>query len=103
MCRRPTSRQPSPQSMEFAGGSFARHYNRWVISVSHTVSAFAPRLTRTRGLFSPQDYAQMRAFFAARPELTPTPTRALPALAHQLGLAGLFAKDESGRFGLNAF
>jgi diaminopropionate ammonia-lyase len=45
----------------------------------------------------------MRAFFEARPQLTPTPTRALPALARQLGLAGLFAKDESGRFGLNAF
>ena len=45
----------------------------------------------------------MRAFFEARPHLTPTPTRALPALAHKLGLAGLFAKDESGRFGLNAF
>ena len=45
----------------------------------------------------------MRAFFAARPHLTPTPARALPALARELGLAGLFAKDESGRFGLNAF
>jgi diaminopropionate ammonia-lyase len=45
----------------------------------------------------------MRAFFAARPELTPTPTRSLPALAADLGLTGLLAKDESGRFGLNAF
>jgi diaminopropionate ammonia-lyase len=60
-------------------------------------------LTRTPGLFSADDYAQMRAFFAARPQLTPTPLGALPALARELGLAGLFAKDESGRFGLNAF
>ncbi len=45
----------------------------------------------------------MRAFFAARPGLTPTPARALPALARNLGLADLSAKDESGRFGLNAF
>jgi diaminopropionate ammonia-lyase len=45
----------------------------------------------------------MRAFFEARPHLTPTPARALPALARQLGLAGLWAKDESERFGLNAF
>jgi len=45
----------------------------------------------------------MRAFFAARPQLTPTPVRALPALARELGLAALVAKDESGRFGLNAF
>jgi diaminopropionate ammonia-lyase len=71
--------------------------------LSQTVSAFTPDLTRTRGLFSADDYAQMRAFFAARPELTPTPARALPGLAANLGLATLYAKDESGRFGLNAF
>jgi diaminopropionate ammonia-lyase len=45
----------------------------------------------------------MRAFFAARPQLTPTPARALPGLAATLDLANLVAKDESGRFGLNAF
>ena len=45
----------------------------------------------------------MRAFFDSRPELAPTPVRELPALAHQLGIGRLFAKDESGRFGLNAF
>jgi len=45
----------------------------------------------------------MRAFFTSRPELTPTPTRDLPGLAQALGLARLAAKDESARFGLNAF
>jgi diaminopropionate ammonia-lyase len=45
----------------------------------------------------------MRAFFAGRPHLSPTPCRDLPALARRLGIAGLAAKDESGRFGLNAF
>jgi diaminopropionate ammonia-lyase len=45
----------------------------------------------------------MRAFFAARPELAATPTCALTGLARELGLAALAAKDESGRFGLNAF
>ena len=45
----------------------------------------------------------MRAFFAARPALGPTPARALPGLARHLGLGALTAKDESGRFGLNAF
>lgn len=45
----------------------------------------------------------MRAFFAGRPELTPTPLRDLPALARHLGIGRLMAKDESGRFGLNAF
>jgi diaminopropionate ammonia-lyase len=45
----------------------------------------------------------MRAFFAARPDLRPTPTRELPALARHLGIGRLMAKDETGRFGLNAF
>ena len=45
----------------------------------------------------------MRAFFAARPRLRPTPATPLPSLAAELGLATLLAKDETGRFGLNAF
>ena len=54
-------------------------------------------------MFSADEYAQMRAFYADRPELAPTPLRDLPALAGDLGIGRLFAKDESGRFGLNAF
>ncbi len=54
-------------------------------------------------MFSADEYAQMRAFFTDRPELTATPLRELPALARDLGIGRLFAKDESGRFGLNAF
>ena len=45
----------------------------------------------------------MRAFYAARPGLSPTPARSLPGLARHLGVAAVTAKDESGRFGLNAF
>ena len=45
----------------------------------------------------------MRAFFDARPGLRPTPLRDLPALARELGIGRLLVKDESGRFGLNAF
>ena len=54
-------------------------------------------------MFTADEYAQMRAFFAARPELGPTPLRDLPALARELGIGKLMAKDESSRFGLNAF
>jgi diaminopropionate ammonia-lyase len=79
------------------------HYNRWTISGSNTVSAYLHQGTRTRGLFSAADYAQMRAFFSRRRELAATPATALPALASDLGLAALSAKDESARFGLNAF
>jgi diaminopropionate ammonia-lyase len=45
----------------------------------------------------------MRAFFGARPRLRPTPVTAIPSLAASLGLGSLAAKDETGRFGLNAF
>jgi diaminopropionate ammonia-lyase len=45
----------------------------------------------------------MRAFFEARPHLAATPVRALPALAASLGVGDVWAKDESARFGLNAF
>ncbi len=45
----------------------------------------------------------MRRFFAGRIELEPTTLHSLPGLASTLGIGGLFAKDETGRFGLNAF
>ena len=58
---------------------------------------------KSLGLFSAAEYAQVRAFFAARPHLKPTPTHHLAALASQLRLGALYAKDETARFGLNAF
>lgn len=45
----------------------------------------------------------MRAFGVSRPDLRPTPTRRLDALAAELGLGAVLAKDETARFGLNAF
>ena len=45
----------------------------------------------------------MRAFFDARPALEPTPTPNLPALAGSLGIGSVRLKDETHRFGLNAF
>lgn len=55
------------------------------------------------GLFTAAEYEQVRAFFAARPELAPTPLRDLPGLARALGVGSVGVKDETGRFGLNAF
>jgi diaminopropionate ammonia-lyase len=54
-------------------------------------------------LFTGEDVARQRAFFAARPHLSPTPLRSLPGLAGRLGIGELLVKDETGRFGLNAF
>lgn len=45
----------------------------------------------------------MRAFFAARPGLVPTPTHRLDSLGYSLNIGALYAKVESKRFGLNAF
>lgn len=58
---------------------------------------------RGERLFADGDFAEQRAFFAARPDLLPTPTRSLPGLARALGIDTLLVKDETSRFGLNAF
>jgi diaminopropionate ammonia-lyase len=56
-----------------------------------------------RGLFGDDVYRDVRAYFAAHPELPPTPLHSLPALAVSCGIGAVSVKDESGRFGLNAF
>lgn len=52
---------------------------------------------------TPAQAQQARAFHRSFPQYAPTPLVALPALGARLGLGGLFIKDESPRFGLNAF
>lgn len=52
------------------------------------------------GLRKAEEAAQ---FHASIPEYEMTPLRALPALAGELGLGAISVKDESFRFGLNAF
>ena len=44
-----------------------------------------------------------RAFHASFPEYKETPLRSLAHLAKRLGVGGIYVKDESYRFGLNAF
>lgn len=45
----------------------------------------------------------VREFFKTFSEYAPTPLVPLPGLADALGIGGLYLKDESRRFGLNAF
>ena len=45
----------------------------------------------------------VRDYHKSFPEYAPTPLARLDHLAAQLGIAGLYVKDESKRFGLNAF
>jgi diaminopropionate ammonia-lyase len=57
----------------------------------------------TYNLFTPDHVAAQRAFFAARPHLAPTPLHRCTSLARHLGVGELLVKDETARFGLNAF
>lgn len=54
-------------------------------------------------LFSVQEAARARAFHQTFPDYRPTPLADLSALSGALGIASLHVKDESWRFGLNAF
>jgi diaminopropionate ammonia-lyase len=63
----------------------------------------APRSAARCPLFSEHDFADLDAFYARHPRLQPTPLQPLPALASRLGIEMLWVKDESSRFGLNAF
>ena len=54
-------------------------------------------------LFSVEQARQARAFHSQIDGYQPTPLISLPALAKQLGVKAILVKDESKRFGLNAF
>ena len=54
-------------------------------------------------IMSPDNVDKARAFFAGFPQYAVTPLAKLDGMAARLGLGDLFVKDESYRFGLNAF
>ena len=49
------------------------------------------------------EVAKARFFHSSFPQYSVTPLARLDGMAKYLGLAGLYVKDESFRFGLNAF
>ena len=53
--------------------------------------------------FGCENAKKVQAFHASFPEYTPTPLVNLGGLADELGLGSVYVKDESYRFGLNAF
>jgi diaminopropionate ammonia-lyase len=53
--------------------------------------------------FTDESAARIRAFHQSFPEYAETPLVSLPHLAETFGLGSIFVKDESRRFGLNAF
>lgn len=59
----------------------------------------APKLS----YFTAQELQTVREFFRSVPQYRETPLVSLPSLAKALGVGGVYVKDESHRFGLNAF
>jgi diaminopropionate ammonia-lyase len=53
--------------------------------------------------FKETEIATVRGFHSSMPSYEPTPLRSLPRLAAELGFGEIYVKDESCRFGLNAF
>lgn len=58
---------------------------------------------RSREVVPRPDPGPIRRFHASLPGYQPTPLHALPGFAHALGVSGVYLKDESHRFGLQAF
>lgn len=53
--------------------------------------------------FTPAQAKEVLAYHRSFPDYAPTPLRNLSELAKELGVSGVYVKDESYRFGLNAF
>ena len=61
------------------------------------------RCIPTDPVISSKELGLVEAFYGARPELKPTPLHRLRGIAKELSLGEVLLKDESSRFGLNAF
>jgi diaminopropionate ammonia-lyase len=59
--------------------------------------------SKERGLLSLAEMEKVRRFHRSFPQYRETPLASLPNLAIRLGVKGIYVKDESFRFGLNAF
>ena len=71
--------------------------------IKWTLNAMPKSDDRYLSLMSGNNVNQARAFFRSFPQYAVTPLARLDGLAGRLGLGGLYVKDESHRFGLNAF
>jgi len=58
---------------------------------------------KSLSLMDVETISKVRDFHATFPDFAPTPLAALDNLASELGVGGIYVKDESSRFGLNAF
>ena len=71
--------------------------------IQWVLNRMPPSGDRYLEVMSMANAAKARAFHRSFPQYGPTPLAGLPNMAGRLGLGGLWVKDESYRFGLNAF
>ena len=71
--------------------------------IQWTLNRMPPSEDRHLEVMSTQNVAKAQAFHRSFPQYSLTPLAKLPGMAGRLGLGGLWVKDESYRFGLNAF
>ena len=69
---------------------------RLLLNGNHTNTGVCPGLTQCEA-------NAVAAFHRSHPAYAPTPLLSLPNLAKELGIKAVYVKDESRRFGLNAF
>ena len=71
--------------------------------IQWTLNQMPPAQDAHLSIMTPENVEQARTFHRSFPQYAPTPLARLDGMARHLGLGGLFVKDESYRFGLNAF
>ena len=71
--------------------------------IKWTLNHLPPGEDSRLGIMSLENAARARTFHRSFPQYSATPLVRLNGMARRLGLGGLWVKDESFRFGLNAF
>ena len=71
--------------------------------IKWVANSMPPSEDRQLSIMSLSNVAKARFFHSTFPQYSITPLARLDGMAQYLGLGGLFVKDESHRFGLNAF
>jgi diaminopropionate ammonia-lyase len=77
--------------------------NEQILWVSNEGTSYFRNHAANVSAFSDEQIRAARKFHSSIPGYEPTPLRRLDNLASRLGVAGVYLKDESYRFGLNAF
>ncbi|MEG1594023.1 MAG: diaminopropionate ammonia-lyase, partial [Oscillibacter sp.] len=72
-------------------------------TIKWVANQLPPSEDRQLSIMSLSNVAKARFFHSGFPQYSITPLARLDGMAEYLGLGGLFTKDESFRFGLNAF